>query len=65
MHQQGWQPKQMRSDGIIKTRGLLNNPQIKKLYNYFGDDNMVYLLTNILKNGGKLRRTNSNNRVYS
>lgn len=52
MHQQGWQPKQMKD--IVKSRNLFQDYDIKELYNYFGDDNMEYLLTNLLRRGGKL-----------
>lgn len=53
MHEQGWQPKQMLH--IIKSRGFLkNNTQLQDLFHFFGEDGVADLLTNILKNGGKI-----------
>lgn len=58
MHQHGWQPKQMNHIINNKTsneaRGLHNIDAIKKLYQMFGSENMEFLLTNMLKKGGKI-----------
>ena len=39
---------------FMSKRGLLDNSDVRQLYDTFGEKNMKYLLANILKKGGKL-----------